>query len=339
MRELASHFGRAADIGSRRLLRWTVVGVLLALILYAPGLPASQWAYVISNAAHGVVFAFIAPIVAVELMVAGRSRGRPYVVDYLAALATALLFGGTTELLQIPLARDASVYDLANDMFGAWLGLACLAFFDRRLRLAVRISAPVSAVIPVAILAAPIVACAVAYAERDAAFPAIADFRHSNLYFIDGVAAELEVGPLPDAWSPSQSRSESASNADSDRTLRVEFEMAQWSGVDLREPVPDWRGYRELALDLTNPNDSTLEVNLRVHDALHNFTFGDRFNTTLQLDPGSRAVFRVPLTAIAKAPESRAMDMSRIADLMLFVSREEGEHAPGGLYVSRIWLE
>jgi VanZ family protein len=214
--------------------------------------------------------------------------------------------GLLSEVIQMPLARDASWEDVAADVIGVVLGLAVYALFERRsaLRRWHRIVALIIAISCVAIYVDPIVRMARAYVHRNAQFPVLADF-HSRLelYWTLSVGVKREIV---------------------DDALEVKFGPAEFPGVAFHEPVPDWRAYKTLAIDVENPDAKPLDLVVRVHDRRHNFSFVDRFNRNFTLAPAERRTLRIPLEDIRNAPRGRLMDMAHISDITLFKGTSEG---------------
>ena len=54
-------------------------------------------------------------------------------------------------------------------------------------------------------------------------------------------------------------------------------------GVSFHEPVPDWRGFKTLVIDVENPEPMPLYLGVRVHDRRHGNTYNDRFNRRFEL--------------------------------------------------------
>jgi hypothetical protein len=75
-------------------------------------------------------------------------------------------------------------------------------------------------------------------------------------------------------------------------------------------------------MDIYNPSEKPLEINLRINDVLHNSnnTFEDRFNRRIQLISGWNSVV-IPIDAIQKAPAQRQLQLDAIASLAIFTMR------------------
>jgi hypothetical protein len=166
-----------------------------------------------------------------------------------------------------------------------------------------------------------------AYAARQTAFPTLLPLgQGADLSFARARHAVLGYGPLP-------LRYRRAGDVDS---IRLSFAAGARPGLQLFEPAPDWRRHDILALDLTNPGDDPMPVVIRVLDARHDWSHEDRFNQPFEIPAESRVTLRFSLAAIAAAPHGRHMDLSAIADVMLFARQPV---AAGEFYVTRIWLE
>ena len=99
----------------------------------------------------------------------------------------------------------------------------------------------------------------------------------------------------------------------------------QYRGVVLEEPYADWRRYRTLVLELRNSSATPITVTVRVHDALHDWQFTDRYNQAFTLGPARTTRVEIALRDIAHAPRSRNMDLAHIAGVAAF--RADGASA------------
>lgn len=322
------------------VLPWTgalaLVVVLLAAVLL-PGLSqATLWRRVLQDAGHGPVFAGIAIV-----LLLGRAP-RPGATfrsgsQYRDAFLLALALGVLTELVQAWMPnRQVSPLDVMHDAAGAMAGLSLLWWWERgrlarsdatRVRAAAAPMAWLMAVVAITLLAWQPLQAVRAYAVRHAALPTLLPLgAFAEQRFALAHQAELGHASLPDGFQrPGDAES-----------LRLRFAAGARPGLQVFEPVPDWRGHDLLALDLTNPGIDPLPIVVRVLDATHDWSYEDRFNQPLEIPAGSRVTLRLSLAAIAAAPRGRRMDMAAVADLMLFAGRPL---AAGDLYVTRIWLE
>ena len=143
-----------------------------------------------------------------------------------------------------------------------------------------------------------------AYVHRNGQFPVLADF-HSRieLYWTLSIGVNREIV---------------------DDALEVEFGAQEFPGVAFHEPVPDWRRYKILAIDVENPGDAQLKLSVRVHDRLHNRMYHDRFNRNFELAPKERRNLRILVEDIRHGPRERLMDMAHISDITLFRGGNKG---------------
>jgi VanZ family protein len=288
----------------RRLLYLIALFVLAGLLLFMP-LPfqPTYAGRTIESAGHTPLFFLLTMGLLVVFRDDPRFQGiRLYALAGLIGAGTGFL----SEVVQKPLARDASWEDVAADVVGVVCGLAVYALFERRtvLRRWHRAFALVVAISCVAIFLAPLVRMGRAYVHRNAEFPVLADFRsRTELYWTMSIGVKREIV---------------------DHALEVKFGPDEFPGVAFHEPVPDWRGYEILAIDLENPGDARLKLGVRVHDRFHNRMYNDRFNRNFQLAPKERRTLRILVEDIRHGPRSRLMDMAHISDITLFRARVPG---------------
>jgi VanZ family protein len=283
---------------SRRLPYMLALLVLAGLLLFAPlPIAPTYLGRTIENAGHTPLFFLVTIGLLFTLREIPRFAGaRLYAIAGLVGAGTGFL----SEVVQRPLSRDASWEDVAADALGALLALAAYALFERRsnLKRRDRVGALLIAISCIAIFIAPIVRMARAYVHRNGQFPVLADF-HSRieLYWTMSVGVNRRIV---------------------DNALEVDFVADEFPGVSFHEPVPDWRQYKTLVIDLQNPDAEPLSLVVRVHDRPHRHSFHDRFNRRYELAAGERRTLKIPLEDIRRAPRGRPMDMANISDVTLF---------------------
>jgi hypothetical protein len=330
----AFHSGRAATLAAAG----GIVALLsLLLVVHVPSHHA--WQRVLFDASHGPIFAAVAVIIAAWW--SGRRPRRPgesgprWAIAA-RAFAVAVAIGVAIEGLQWFQRRPPSLFDVLTDAAGAAAGLALWLLWSRRRaedgsdderRGAVTALLVATAVAAGAFVLWRPLGAALAYGQRAADFPVIARFESSrDLYLVAVDGATTGIVELPHPWQ----------RRPGERALRLGFDARHRAAVQLLEPSPDWSGHSVLAVDLTNPGDEELALTLRILDAAHDWTYGDRLNLPLLLPPRTRITLRVSLGAVAAAPATRRLDLTRVGNVMLFGRKPE---SPGELYVSRIWLE
>jgi len=320
-----------------------IIAAMVAAVMFLSIPGTTMWSKVLQDSGHGPVFLVIGSALALMQKPRNGAGMRSFAI-LLRAFAIAVAIGVATELLQhFEPGRTVSAMDALHDAAGAALGLALLAVAERRRPAPgvaptspasgrgegqVRALALAIAMAALTILAWQPLHAARAYAARAAAFPTLADgeMPSGDDFFFAGRRARLQRAPLPPRWA----------RAGDPASLHLSFGRGLEPAFDLFEPSPDWRGYSTLAIDLTNPGPDPLKLMLRIHDSQHDWSYQDRFNAPVVLPAAVRTTVRISLAAVESAPAGRRMDLSRIANLMLFAS---GPAAGTEFYVSRIWLE
>ncbi len=294
---------------SRRLL------YLLALLVFAGALlfmrlpiPPTYAGRTIENAGHVPLFFLVTLAVIYVLRGYERFSSGPYASArlYLFAGVAGIGAGFLSEVIQRPLRRDASWEDVIADAIGVVCALGVYALFDRRsgLRRWHRALALGVVIACAAIYLAPIVAMSRAYLHRNGQFPVLADFHsRAELYWTMNLGTRREIV---------------------DDALEVDFQSESFPGLSFHEPMPDWRPYQFLLIDVENPATEPLDLGVRVHDRLHTHQFNDRFNRHFILAPGERKLLRISLEDIRRGPRSRLMDMQQISDVTLFRGDSNG---------------
>jgi hypothetical protein len=291
---------------SRRLIFLAAILVAGAALLFMP-LPA-QLQYTLAgrtveNAGHTPLFFVVTlgllTVLRNDLRLAGR---RLYLVGGLVGLAAGFL----SEIVQMPLHRDADWFDAFADGVGVVCALAAFALFDRSPGFSRpwRLAAAVLALACVTLWAWPLAKVGYHYAMRNSQFPAIAVFDSTrDLFWITGFGVRRDVVA---------------------GALEVEFVDRPFPGVSVKEPYPDWRRYRTLALDVENPEAEPFPLGVRIHDRHHDNSYYDRFNRSFQIAPHERRTLRIAIADIGAAPRGRRIDLGHVADISLFHENQPG---------------
>jgi VanZ family protein len=309
----------------QRVLRVTAILFFLSLVVFAKFHEPTRFAHTLQKLAHPVTFGAIA-LLFLTLLRREKPRGfGPYV----AAFVLTVLCGAGTEVAQAFVVRDPSLLDVLRDALGAGTALAAFATLvpgaDARGRGAWRVMGALFAFVGFATMVAPMSISLAAYAHRDLSFPTLLEACSSlDRYFLSGSGADVKVVP-----------STGATTSPCGSALRVEFGTAPYAGMSIDEPYPDWRTAHTLVVDLRNPGDYDLSLVLRVHDRAHIHQFQDRFNREFNLRAHERLEIAIPIEEIEHAPAGRLMDLSQIAEVIVF--RDRGTKA-GSFEVERILL-
>jgi hypothetical protein len=107
-------------------------------------------------------------------------------------------------------------------------------------------------------------------------------------------------------------------------SLKAVLTTDHYSGISFKFFPRDWRGYRGLSFDLYNPSADPLRVTCRIHDRLHSANdnaYSDRFNRSYLLLPGWTTI-DLDLEQVARAPQTRTLELSQIDGLGLFVTQQ-----------------
>jgi len=312
-----------------RLLLALILGLAL-LVVFAelPGRPLIL--HTLQKLAHPSVFGVIATS-ALILLRQRASATRSAWIDYALAFVIAVLIGGATEIGQIFTHRDPALKDVGLDARGASCALALAAAFDIRCRpprfaLALRAFYAVAALALAAVILTPLAWSLAGYTNRGQRFPVlfVAENR-LDVFFVSLQGAPVERILLPAGYA----------RRSGEMTLRVPLIGRPYPGVSLDEPSPDWRGYRTLVVDVTNPSRLDLDLVIRVHDRQHAGGFDDRFNSDLKVPARQRQIFEIPLSAIESAPRGRQLDLAHVAGVMLF---HVGPGGPREFWLDRLEL-
>lgn len=316
-----------------RLFALLLMALLLSTVFVLRVPDTTAWQRVLQDSGHGPVFAALAAVLVwwqLRSMAAASAAGRSATdrdwIIYCRAFVAAVLLGVATELIQHFLPdRSMSLSDAMHDAAGAALGISAIALMrhtGRRRGLALVIGLTALTIL----LWAPL-QCARGYAERRAAWPdLVRSHVRAERYFMRTAAARLQLRPLPAAYA----------REPGERAWQLHFRPGAHPALEWFEPVADWRAYRYLVLDLTNPEQTALPLTLRILDRTHNWESADRFNGPLTVPAGQRVTVRFALAVVERAPRGRRMDMSRVTNLMLFSSAPAAGRT---LYVSRVGLE
>jgi hypothetical protein len=291
---------------SRRLLFLILFILVASALLFVPlPIPGTYAGRTIENAGHMPLFLFGTLFVIGVLRQDFKLEGaRLYAFAGLIGVGAGFL----TEVMQMPLRRDASWGDVAEDVVGVVCALALHAALTRptRLRIAARGLLLLIATACVVMYVTPMVNMARAYMHRSKHFPVLASFdSRAQLFWIVGYGINREIR---------------------DGALDVAFERDRFPGFSFFEPAPDWSAFKTLVIDVENPDAEVLHLGVRVHDygRHRGRRFIDRFNRNVEIAPGERRVLRFPLEEIRRGPRDRLMNLARISDVTLFQSKQEG---------------
>ncbi|MHA7879424.1 MAG: VanZ family protein [Saccharospirillum sp.] len=105
-------------------------------------------------------------------------------------------------------------------------------------------------------------------------------------------------------------------------SLKVLYDDSGYSSATLHTLPSDWRGYTNLRIEVYNPQLVPVSLNLRIQDQAHQqrgLGFSDRYTLPFIAEHGWNTV-EVALDEVLNAPETRQMQMARIAQLEVFTT-------------------
>ncbi len=102
----------------------------------------------------------------------------------------------------------------------------------------------------------------------------------------------------------------------------VDASPGQYPGFILLEPFPDWRGYDTLEIDIFLDDAAPRVFVLRVHDRQHNNQYADRYNSSVQLEPGFQTL-QFDLMQVKEGPANRQLLLNEIDGVTLFMYQLE----------------
>ena len=261
-------------------------------LLFLPLPDNTLWWRQVANSGHVIVFLLLSLVLSSYLGYPASFTTRAK--SYAAIIIAGMLIGIGVELIQYQTGREASLVDLLTNFLGLISGL-CLV---EALRL---IASPkyrwVSFVLVltslglIVICIMPLLFLSASYIERNKAFPVIADFEADwTAVFTSFNKTSLVAN---DEYEP-------------DAIRRVRFEPAEYPGISIVEPVPDWSEYDRVVFTLYSNYDHIIKLTVRIHDVTHNQLQSDRYNTSLTVEPGMN-MYQILLKDVEQAPLNRAM--------------------------------
>jgi len=299
-----------------------LAGIVLLLWVLATGRPPHPtmlW-HEVFNLGHIPLFGLVAVLAleASRALMPGLSA-RPF-SHYLVAFVFVAVISLVSEVIQLDLpGRKAEVQDAVHNLIGAVCFLAIRYAFDTNYRSQANR-------VPRGLSSWDLIELAWRYGMRAAAFPVVVDFDSRwQQPFLSLPRAGLATVPAPGEW-----RSKAGQTV-----AELSFPHERWPGVTVREPYPDWDGYRTLRVQIFSPNNQVVPLTFRIDDARHNQEHRDRFNRTVNIEPGPNDI-SISLEDVRKAPADREMDLGDISQIILFTNMPE---EPLSLYLSDVWLE
>lgn len=286
--------------------------VALALVLFLAPLdfiPETTLWKRLGDAMHVPLLALIATGL---WMVARRSHTfeRSLISSHLAAA----LCAAAIEVLQPFTGRTASPADLLNGLAGIALSAAALSVREEQRRGRPRKGA--WAVLTFVAAATMVLALIPAYRafkllqQRDRLLPTIAGFeeRFEHTFWEPttehGASLALSVSPFGTG-----------------QALLVSTVPGQYSGVEYDAQALDISNYSRLALSVYLYGTESIPLQIRIDDDGECKEFQDRFNRSIQLQPGANRV-EIAIEEIARGPRDRPLNLRAIQKVIIFTPPE-----------------
>lgn len=289
------------------------ITLLYALLLLPIDTGQTELARALSDACHGPLFALVA-IIALRYLTKTKSAAENTASLYFKAFLIAVLLGIVGEIAQylFTTTRYAQAKDVLTDTLGAITGLSWLAQTDSRLRIKIHVKKLLlfAIAIGLGLIIFPLASSSTFYLQRWHQLPALISLDSKNGYhFLHSGNSTATLSSIPTAWN----------RAPNETALLISpHHEGRWTGVTLEEPTPNWSAYSYLVLELINPNEIPMELNLRIDDRKHNQEFNDRFNRVLTIPRSTRVTIKISINEIAHGPQTRQLDTKDISKLVLF---------------------
>lgn len=303
-------------------LNKNIIITISAGLLLLP-LPANNlWWREAFNSGHTLIFIVISFVIYSQLTVKAPSMGVR--AAYFFVFVAGMMFGVVIEVVQSLVGRDTSWDDLYKNLFGLVAGLMLIAaYYQKGCSSCKKQFFYVLTAFSIVLLGAlPLFQLSGHYIQRMNAFPVIVDFSAEwSGSFVRFNKTEMEL------------RSGKADY--NGKLFRFWFDAGRFPGISVIEPAPDWSAYSNLRFKVASGYDDDMDLFLRVHDKNHNNDHDDRFNQKLVIHPGLNEIV-ISLAQIEKGPLNRDLDLTNIAELIIYLSKVEKSKL---LEISNIYLD
>jgi hypothetical protein len=316
----------------RLLLFLLASGLLIGLVKFE--IPGNTFlSREINNAMHFPFFGVLSlALLALSSLFLG-SVIRYRLQHYLAAFVMVVVIGGLHEYSQITGPRDADIGDLARDAAGAVTFLGIYMTYDKKMNVIrgkwrdkIRLIFRAGAVIIILSILTPSALWAAAYVYRDQNFPTICDFESIWDYrFLKTRDAILKKVSTPYIGESSEDNMVGG----------LQFSVAEYPGLTIEEPYPDWSGYNSFNFKIYSEMDFAVKIGVRIEDSFHNNDYSDRYNEVFIVEPGMNDI-SISLDKIKNGPSTRNMDLNKIRAIQLFARKPDKEFV---LYFDNFRLE
>jgi len=293
---------RVSDVQNKIIV--TLATTLVLALLFLPVPTESLWLRQALDSGHTFLFFLLSFFLYLQLNKTKKNLGTPYV--FLVVVLVCVFLSVAIELIQgyshSVLQRESSVDDLYKDGFGIAAGLA-LATFTLQGRVRYKLLSLMTVVAFLLLGFYSLLQFSWHSVQKMKALPLVTQFDESwstSFVHLHNVVMVEVVKRQGATW------------------YRMRFDKAMFPGIEIKEPMSDWQSYEKLRFDVWSSNQSNIILVLRVHDALHNQNYNDRFNQRFVIRPGFNSLF-VSLTDIKHGPVHRELDMTSVSGMKLFM--------------------
>ena len=103
------------------------------------------------------------------------------------------------------------------------------------------------------------------------------------------------------------------------KSLKLSLFPSDYPGLDIIPRESDWKKYSELCLDVYNPQETMVQLSVRIDDRKGSPAFKERYNDSFALKPGMNHV-RIPLNSLARSGTGSPLNLTDISRLIFFVA-------------------
>ncbi|MCD6161706.1 MAG: VanZ family protein [candidate division Zixibacteria bacterium] len=296
------------------LIFFAIAAIILILLKFNLPMNTFFWRE-IHNWGHIPLFGIMSVLILNLSFIILRTKIQKRYLHYIFAFCITIMLGVMLEYLQISGPRDADIWDVVRDIIGAiiFLGAYLICdgkmaglFKDRNKKFMIILAAGLLMLIIFSILPAAIWGSA--YLYRNWNFPIICGFESIlENKFLEPQDAKLEITALPEGWQ----------NIKGEQAGRLTFLPAEYPGLNIKEPYPDWTAYGTFCFSIYSELEKPIALHIRIDDLHYNQTWEDRFNYSFTVLPGFNQI-DISIEEIRQGLVNREMDMTAIAAVLLF---------------------
>jgi len=303
-------------------LDWLKAFALLGVVLLLHVVPIDRLEFYADSEMfdmlHVLGFTALTFLVATWLIRRSRSSSMSTRAAFVWAGGIVACVALMAEASQIVTQRDADVFDLMRDCTGIAGGLLFAAVFTRSI-----VATSRAVALGVLFVFAGLSTATYSFVTKTIVrqrFPVLATFEDPlDLKLIGRRRTNIEIIDSPKNW-PEGNR---VLMVQPIRRVAVDGRR-RFAAVEFDEHPRDWSSYKSLSFRVSTVSAPMTTISVRINDEDHDGSFEDRFSRDYSIGETPQTI-SISLRDLAKAPASRAMDLSKIRRLVIFTSSEDGE--------------